>query len=254
MIFYFTGTGNSRLVAELLAEELGDELFSLNEFFRSQEAPHLHSERPFVLVAPVYAWRFPHRVETFLQECAFTGDRRFYLVATVGGHAGAAFRHCRTLLLRRGMEYKGFCEVRMPDNYLIGDQMLSHEEAISKIREALPLIHRLAAQIGAGEPLPEPESRRLDRLLSGPVNWGFQHFMANSHSFTVSSACTSCGACIRSCPTRNIRLSESGVQFGEQCMFCLHCIHSCPARAIDYRGCVEKNGRYLCPTRSEILP
>ena len=34
MIFYFTGTGNSRFAADLLAQKLSDQVVSLNQVFR----------------------------------------------------------------------------------------------------------------------------------------------------------------------------------------------------------------------------
>ena len=57
MIIYFSGTGNSRFAAEFLAKQLGDELLNAGQRIKSGEQDELHSVRPWVIVAPTYAWR-----------------------------------------------------------------------------------------------------------------------------------------------------------------------------------------------------
>ena len=52
MIVYFTGTGNSRWVAEKISLIIGDEVVNSFEYIRSQKKAELHSERPFVFVCP----------------------------------------------------------------------------------------------------------------------------------------------------------------------------------------------------------
>ena len=141
----------------------------------------------------------------------------------------------------------------MPDNYLISFQMPSQQEALSILRASLPTLDQIAQTIAAGKPFPQPSAKILRKLLSGPVNWGFSHFMASSKSFTVSQDCIHCGQCAANCPTGNIVLREGQVEFGEHCAFCLGCIHRCPVHAIDYKGKGKKHGYYLCPPKDMIL-
>ena len=57
MIVYFSGTGNSRFAAEFLAKQLGDELLDAGRRIKTGEMDRLHSNRPWVFAAPIYAWR-----------------------------------------------------------------------------------------------------------------------------------------------------------------------------------------------------
>ena len=132
--------------------------------------------------------------------------------------------------------------------------MPSREEAASIIRAALPVLAQAAAAIQKGESLPNRRHSPVGRLLSGPVNWSFNRFMANSRSFRVSDACVQCGKCVRECPVNNIALEQGAITFGTRCMFCLGCIHKCPVHAIDYKGRGRKNGYYTCPSLEEVLP
>ena len=68
MILFFSATGNSRFAAGLLADILKDTLVSLNEVFKNGQKWEFYSEAPFVLVAPVYAWRLPAVIEELLKK------------------------------------------------------------------------------------------------------------------------------------------------------------------------------------------
>lgn len=49
MIVYYTGTGNSRYVAQRFAAALGDDLITANEYIKNDTPADLHSDRPWVL-------------------------------------------------------------------------------------------------------------------------------------------------------------------------------------------------------------
>ncbi|MHB0981201.1 MAG: 4Fe-4S binding protein [Thermoleophilia bacterium] len=55
-----------------------------------------------------------------------------------------------------------------------------------------------------------------------------------SRLFRVDAGrCTSCGACVRRCPSGNVTLSFSGVPtWGRACLFCLYCQMVCTEEAI----------------------
>lgn len=254
MVLCFSATGNSRLAAQVLAGKLGDELVSLNEVFNARKEWAFRSEAPYVLVAPIYAWRLPKQVEAFLKRARLLGNRQIYVLATMGQSSGAAWEYCKAAVEGNGMAFMGFQGIVMPDNYMVSYPMPSREEAASIIKSALPVLAQAAAAIQRGEPLPDRQHSPVGRLLSGPVNWSFNRFMANSRSFRVSDACVQCGKCVRECPANNIALEQGTIVFGTRCMFCLGCIHKCPVHAIDYKGRGRKNGYYTCPSLEEVLP
>ena len=50
MVFYFTGTGNSRYIAEIISKRLDDDIVSLNEKIKQNDCSEIHSDRPLVVV------------------------------------------------------------------------------------------------------------------------------------------------------------------------------------------------------------
>ena len=67
MILYFSGTGNSEYAAEVIASVTGDALHDMTPDLQVRKAPALHSETPWVIAAPTYAWRLPLLVESWLR-------------------------------------------------------------------------------------------------------------------------------------------------------------------------------------------
>jgi ferredoxin/flavodoxin len=254
VILCFSASGNSRLVAELLARETGDELLSLNELFKQGEPWRLHSDRPYVVVSPIYAWRLPKKVEDFLARGEFSGCRQMYVITTMGGDDGAAGKYCRKIVESRGMTLLGYQGIAMPDNYMVSFKVPDRATAIEEIRKSLPLIQQTGERIKRGDKLPQKKGKPQDGFLSSVVNWGFRNYMANSKSFHVSQACIQCGKCVTGCPSNNITLREGKILFGKDCMFCLACLNNCPVHAIDYKDAGKKHGYYTCPPIQEVLP
>ena len=78
MILYFTGTGNSKYVANALGHRLNDEVVSLNTIIKYKRTARFRSDKAFVIVAPIYAWRLPRVVEDLLKETEFIGNKNVY--------------------------------------------------------------------------------------------------------------------------------------------------------------------------------
>ena len=60
MIIYFTGTGNSKYLAEEISKLIDDELVCANEYIKKGVCPTFTSQRPFVFVGPVYSLSLIH--------------------------------------------------------------------------------------------------------------------------------------------------------------------------------------------------
>ena len=88
MIFYFSGTGNSRYCAKRLAHRLGDEAVDAFPFLRDDHFPALTSRSPWVFVSPTYGWQLPRIFEALLRGGRFSGSRDAYFVMTCGAEIG----------------------------------------------------------------------------------------------------------------------------------------------------------------------
>lgn len=249
MIIYFSGTGNSAYVARRIAKGLADEALDLFERLRTHDYTPLSSERPWVVVAPTYAWRLPRFVSDWLRRTELTGSRDVTFVLTCGGSIGNAGRYAERLCAEKGLTCKGTIPVVMPDNYIALFDAPAPDEAQRIIDAAEPAIDRAIELIGAGKMYAPGRLSLADRLESGVVNDVFYPLVIHAKKFAAGEACTSCGLCERVCPLSNIRLTDGRPVWGDTCTHCMACINRCPAHAIEYGKASRGKPRYTCPKR-----
>ncbi len=247
MILYFSGAGNSRLGAQILAKKLEDELVSINDIIKNNLQKEFRSEKPFVVVAPIYAWRLPRIVERLLNEATFIGNKNIYFVATMGESFGVADNYCETISQNKNLHFKGFKGVVMPEVYIIMYDIDDRESINCMVKNAALEFEEIAEQIKVGAEFEGYKHTVMDRVCSGLVNSFFYKFMLNTKKIYVTEECISCGKCVSGCPLNNIELHEGKPVFENNCTHCTACIHNCPKRAIEVKGKTEKRGRYECP-------
>ena len=97
MIFYFSGCGNSKHVAETLATQLNDTLVFIPEAMRENRYDYTLSEGEMLgFVFPIYSWAPPQLVLDFVKKMSLIGKPEYvYFACTCGdncGHTEKVFR------------------------------------------------------------------------------------------------------------------------------------------------------------------
>jgi len=244
MVLYFTGTGNSRYAAKILAKELADECFSMNDAIRSGNRDELFSERPWVIVTPTYAWRIPAVVEEWLSSVRLTGSDKAWFVMTCGDGTGNAAAYLKAFCRKKGFRYMGLRSVVMPENYIAMFHTPEKAEAQEILELAVPVLRKAAARIRAGLAFPGKRSGPVGNLESGLLNHGFYRFFIRAKGFRTTEACTGCGKCAALCPMRNIEIQNDRPVWGNACTHCMACISACPENAVEYRHTSVGKPRY----------
>ena len=247
MVLYFTGTGNSRHIAERIAHALNDTLISLNDRIKSGDITPLAVNGRLVLVMPTYAWRIPRIVRDHLLRTELRGARETWFVMDCGSEIGNAGSRIAALCADIGLDYQGVLQVVMPENYVAMFYVPGAEESAQIIAAAQPSIDGGIACVQRGEPFPAPKVGLLDRFKTGPVNTIFYRWFVKSGPFTVSNACIGCGKCALSCPVNGIDIVERRPHWNGACTHCMACICGCPVSAIEYGHKSQGKPRYQCP-------
>lgn len=252
MIIYFSGTGNSRAVATMLATLTADHVYPLVDTPPAEAG--WHGER-LILVMPVYSWGIPPLVggwiaglnEEFLARARRHGAT---VVLTCGDETGRAPQMIEKALQRAGIPLRGLWDVIMPNNYVLlpGFDVDSKEVEREKLSRYPARVEQIAEAILAGQYARDYTAGSWPRLKSGLVYPLFVKMGIVPSRWLATDACVGCGLCERICPMRNITLTADRTpRWGSRCVSCLGCYHVCPRNAVQYGKATRGKGQYLFP-------
>ena len=246
MIIYFTGTGNSRYCAQMLADKLEDRLLDSFEFIKNQISAELTSTKPWVFVAPTYCWQLPHIFEQFIRTSHFAGCKDAYFVMSCGGDIGNAGEKIQRLCEEVGLNFQGVLPVVMPENYIAMFEVPKPEIAKRIVLVAKRALLKAVRLIQKGEYFPKQKINLLDKLKTGPVNPLFYKIFVKAKAFYPTDDCIGCGKCAAACVLNNISIKDGKPQWGDACTHCMACICGCPTEAIEYGKKSLGKPRYMC--------
>ena len=250
MVFYFSGTGNSRYAANNIAGKQGGAVYDIAEMLQKEQRIFVPQEGEAVgFVFPVYAWGPPEPVLEFIRKSRLAlSENYIFAVMTCGQDAGDCGMLLQTALKRAGIALHGQFSVVMPDNYIVGYQLDTPERQQKILKEAMRALEAANEKIASRYEGVQVEKGALPRLKSRLIHPLFLRFFNPLKHFRVTERCTSCGLCQRICPSGDIVINSQGRPiWAGKCYGCLGCINRCPATAIEYGKATIGRRRYYNP-------
>jgi len=246
MILYFSATGNTEFIARELARHLDDECVNLLERVKKNDHTPLHSEKPFIVCAPVYVCEMPRFMSKYLKEQSFSGSRDVYCIFTSGGYCGISGVLAKRIFKKKGMTYHGHAEFKMPRNYVANNSypMLAREEIEKRILTSRDQAKAVAEDIKAGRKLTARHVFLWESIVTIPFNPVWCKYKLTADAFYTTEACIGCGKCARLCPLNNISLVDKAPVWGDACTHCMACIGNCPTEAIEYGNITQEKEPY----------
>ena len=284
MIFYFSGTGNTKWAASKLAAATREDLISIAPYMRADDSSHNLAE-PFILkenerlgfVFPVHGWRVPKLVREFISKMKILREpsdasaenkakaedslknRPFaYCVCTAGDSIGLTIENLNKVISQNpSLQALGITEVSssysliMPESY-IGLPFMDVDPKEREIRKKENAAQQLA--IVCEEIFDRKEG--ISRLVKGPIPWFFtkvvggffENVLITDKRFHVEKdRCVKCGICANVCPVGDIKGGHGEYPVWlhhKDCLTCFTCYHHCPHHAIEFGNQTQKKGQY----------
>lgn len=255
MIFYFTGTGNSLEVAQIIAEETNDTLTDIGHSYKYKLFDFILGDEENVgFVFPTYAWSTPPIVDNFITHAKFYDkEGNFfvpdycYLVLTYGDFVGTTDRFFATLLKeKQSIILDAAFSVKSVGNCISLYSPPSGEKRAALLHNAREQTQKVAHAINA--------KTHAIKVRRNPFGIVFSTFTGradkprSTREFYTLPTCTHCGNCTEVCPTNTITLLKGKPHWAELgCTQCFACIHRCPPHAIQYGKKTEVRARYINP-------
>ena len=226
MIFYFSGTGNSKWVAEYLANKLDDSVTNIVDV--KDESYTFTKGQRVGLVFPVYAWSAPYIVFEFARKIDVHGAF-VCSICTCGSEAGKTMEK-----LSKAIPLNSAYSISMPSNYIIGMNAESEEGIQIKIANAKQRLDMICNDIDKCISKSDITEGSLALIKSCLVAPAFNKFARTTKPFKVTEGCNSCGLCEKVCLAKTIEIKDGKPMWGKECYQCLACINRCPQKAIEY--------------------
>ena len=241
MIYYFSGTGNSRYAAEKLAILTEDKCVSIASIFNGNPPDVAGRSDVTGFVFPAYYGGLPEMVKRFASHREIKTHLGFYVysVITCGAEAGAA-----GVRLSQCLEHRvDMCvQLPMPDNYIMLYNPSDSDTAKQKLKAADAALTDIADMVETRTRFGKVNIRQ--KALTA-VMYPFYNLFRVTFPFSADEKCTHCGLCAKICPERAIKIKNGKpVWVKKKCQHCTACINRCPADAIQFGLLTEKRSRY----------
>lgn len=246
MVLYFSATGNTEWIAKEIADRIDDEAVNLITRIKNEDYSPIHSEKPFIICAPVYVCEIPRFMTKYLKKVDFTGSRDVYFILTSGGYCGPSGPLLRKIFKSKKMVCHGHAEFKMPRNYVASDDypMLEKDQVEERLTEAYKCLDSVANDILAGNKLTARHVAFFETLITVPFNPVWCKLKLTAKGFHVEGNCLGCGKCAKLCPLNNIKIVDKKPVWENNCTHCMACIANCPTNAIQYKDITQKKDPY----------
>jgi formate hydrogenlyase subunit 6/NADH:ubiquinone oxidoreductase subunit I len=261
-VYYFTGTGNSLVVARKIANLLSSKIIPISSVITSSQ---IYSEDKLIgIVFPCYLAQLsglPLIVEDFIQKLKVKPNAYIFAICTYGGFGLAnyipTFGSLRKLASLNQLPKIAEFSIKMPLNNLDYDHIpvpinRNHEKMFSYTDKIIKKIKRYILNKQQNNnwifnqilySLTKPLFSILGKYVISALkehahvdnNSNFRDLIHLSDSSIYSdNKCNTCGTCVKICPVQNIIIINNRPKWLHKCEMCLACDEWCPQKSIHH--------------------
>lgn len=240
-VFYFSGTGNTEIVAEHVAHtfiQLGwsVDIIRMEDVNKKTIQVDINQYDMIGLGCQVIAFGIPMVVRNFVREVPKLSDNmKVFIFRTCGGVVPSNYNVSKKLI--RMLKHRNF-DVCYEELFSIGSNwIIKYDDLIMKqlYTATIRKITQMCEAIDNGE-------RHFYKTgIALQFKMGVLSALSSivlpllGKDAVVDKTCTKCGVCAKRCPAENITIKNGKVKFHSSCSACMRCVYSCPNHAINFR-------------------
>lgn len=264
MLFFFSGTGNTRWAATQLAEQLNEQLLFVPDLLDSNSSYELQDGEALGFIFPVHGWRPPLLIRRFIERLQIhnVNEETFiFALCTAGDSIGRTMEIFSSDLQARGWHLSAAYTLIMPESY-VGlpfmdvdpkeKEQRKKQQTENDLQQYIPLIQNRENTFQTEKAAAYLHRGPLPRFFSGPVGAYFvKHLVTDKRFHVETERCISCGKCESVCPVHDITMTEDKDKkhpvwlHNDLCLTCFSCYHHCPTHAIEFGRQTQKKGQYV---------
>lgn len=249
-LFYFSGTGNTRVVTSLIKKSFQNrsinvEIYPIDDLVNKKAKIEVDKYSMIGIGYPIHGFGEPRIIEAFARLLPQVYNKNAFIFTTAADFISLNYNasaHLSKKLKTKG--YNVFYEriICMGSNFFIKyDRELEKQLYLAAMEKA----EDLCTDVLAGK----KRKIQINIFFAGILS--FIHWFEDKlgpifgRSLQTTKECNLCGLCVRNCPNNNIYVKDNKIKFKKSCFLCLRCVYSCPKKAITSRffnSFILKNG------------
>lgn len=234
VIYYFTGCGNSRWVAQTTAakfQEKNTEAIAINI-----EGRYISQNADIVgFVFPIYSFGLPKFAVDFLKNYPSRKNQRVFIFTVPAMHEGIGLLQANLMLSKKECDVLYGRSIYMPDSWVMFFDAPGENKFADITGRAEQDIEKTVRAIIAGDrnlAVPNPVFLPILGAIYGLFYGMGRHLLGKC--FAITNKCNSCRVCYDSCPSKTIIWTKQNKPYWNfGCHQCYRCINKCPKGAIE---------------------
>ena len=245
-IFYFSGTGNARNVANWIKniaenENVNTEILNISEhrIVKKTESPTIG------FISPTHGFNYPPIMFHFLFRFPKGKGEKVFLMNTragmkmgkffIPGLSGMALYFAALLLWLKGYKIIALKPIDLPSNWISLHPGLKQKVVDSLFARRKAETERFAHKLVSGKTDFRALREIVQDLIITPIAllYYFVGRFVLAKTFIASSKCNNCNLCISKCPVKAIKTIDKRPFWTYKCESCMQCMNNCPEKAIE---------------------
>lgn len=236
-IVFFSGTGNTRLMAEKMSEAAAK--INVHTDLINIEKDHIDSGlyESIIIGGPVYVERYPEILMKYIEDnlSDYKGKCMLYSTQAFAGPT-PVFGHALRRVKNLNVTYYDY--LSMPNNFYNFMFKRCPEEKQQELIDAASLkAQKMIVEFLQGKTncFKISGSRIVIAEVTYKLVFPFFRGMLMKKLSINRDKCIKCRLCEKSCPAKSISVMPE-LRINNHCTFCQRCINSCPENAFMYKG------------------
>ena len=248
VIYYFSGTGNSKNVAKWFSNTARENNISCS-VINIAKTDRLTITPPskdalLIFISPVHGFNYPPIMVNFIRRFP-KGKNKIVLMNTRAGMllgkfitpgvTGIAFLLSAALFKIKGYSIIGMKPVDLPSNWISIHPGLNEKTVIYLHEMNKKRVEEFSKKILKGKKDFKCFKEIVQDILVSPIALGYylvgRFFLAKT--YYASSDCNGCFSCIKNCPVKAIIKIDNRPYWTLNCESCMKCMSNCPQKAIE---------------------
>lgn len=237
MIFYFSATGNCKMIGEIISQSTGEKIISIKECMQNKNFDFECEENETIgFISPTYFWGLPSIVVDFINSLNIKhkDDVYAYTISSYGTTTGQSFNYLSSLLKNKGISVSSSFSIKCVDTWVIIFNLNNKEKnelvTLNAINEAKDVAHKIQQRVKG-----DFVKNKMPSFLSKNYHRFYDQYRLTKYFF-VTDNCIGCGLCAKNCPIKAIEIiNKKPTWVKTKCTLCLGCLHRCPKAAINYK-------------------